>query len=807
MASVSQKPASINFLRNMQSFIIDSSEDIVFKLMKGGNVLIEESYSPDADGKIEVDVRDVVAQELYLNLPSGNSFQQSNAVGEFTAYVDDSIVSTFKVIKGGVRKLSSASSFLSSNWLTWQPQTKQVTFDSPEYLTYYFSSSGSVTAKFYLKDGTTKSVTVGSGSGLTTFNVSFSRLLSLSGLSASNIYGIVDLSAGSSYTQRLICVPTMGDEHYYLAANSLGGIDTFCFHGDMSQAPNVSYKAAEKDGEKLNITVDPVNSWQQNTGYQGLTCSRWLWELLAAERAWVIMDGYAERIIIDSSSVNLSDRQNLTACTFKFQLAKDGGLLRIQRGASPAITLEVPSPSGEIFFLTARLNDFADAELSDDILFLVQSPYTHTWSKASLASITSWLKKSVTWLDAHSHENKSTLDKLGESEGSLTYDGKALQTKEDADNSYLRKDVDDTAHGTITFEKGAKFGEFVKGLLGKGGYIDGNGAAELDQLSIRHFLEVPELRYNRVSVLIGNRWNASGGGVIESVSIDTDAAGDQLMTGIITLHLEDGEFGTVAEDDICEGIFHDGMTLDNNSAEDFDDSKGNFKFSGFFTTYFRITEILDSKCSKFRYELRPQSDSWQHSFHPCEAMTFVCYGNFTNEERQVSYYATRTYLRFLKGVNDWEFTKEMIAAQFGNLSNLSDYGLAMTGYGGYLHNIYMSGTIQQFEEAELRLEIDHEGDNFLAFGETLHLKCRLWKGYYEDITDQVVTWSIKRDSGDATDDAAWLLKDKVKNFSGEIDISFTAEENDLGTLATNVSTLFTIVASTKESEAETTIVI
>lgn len=805
MATVSQSPDSINFLRNMRSFIIESTADVVFKLMKGSETLIEESYSPDANGYIEIGVREVAAQELYLEIPTSNAFSQSHAVGDFTAYVDGTLVSTFRVIKGGVRKLTSASSFLSSNWLTWQPQTKQVTFNSPEYLTCY---SGSVTAKFYLKDGTTKSVSVGSASGLTTFNVSFSRLLSLSGLSADAIYGVVDLTAGSSYTQRLVCVPTMGDEHYYLAANSLGGIDTFTFHGDMQQAPDVAYKAAEKNGEKINLAVDPSNSWQQNTGYQGLTCSRWLWELLASDRAWAVMNGYAERIVIDNSSVNLSDRQNLTACTFKFSLAKDGDLLSIPRSTSPNVSLEVPSPSGEIFFLTGRLNDFSDAELSDDILFLVQSPYTNEWSKASLASITKWLKESVTWLDAHSHENKAVLDKLGDSDGSLTYDGKPLQTKREADKSYLRKDIDDTAKGRITFQKGAQFGDYVKGLLGKGGYIDGCGAAELDQLTLRHFLEVPELRYNRVSVLIGNRWNAPGGGVIESVTIDTDAAGDQLQTGVITLHLEDGEIGTVAVDDICEGIFHDGMTLDNNSADDFDDSKGNFRFSGFFTAYFRVTEIIDAaRCSKFRYELRPQSAGWQHSFHPCEAMTFVAYGNVTNTERQVSRYSTRTYERFLKGVNDWEFTRSMIAAQFGDLSNLSTYGLNMTGYSAYLHNIYMSGTIQQFDEADLRLEIEHDNDNFLAYGETIHLKCSVWKGYYEDVTSQVKSWSIKRDSGDATDDAAWLLKDKVKNFTGEIDIAFTANENDLGNQATSVSTLFTVTANLQGSSVETNIII
>ena len=77
-------------------------------------------------------------------------------------------------------------------------------------------------------------------------------------------------------------------------------------------------------------------------------------------------------------------------------------------------------------------------------------------------------------------------------------------------------------------------------------------------------------------------------------------------------------------------------------------------------------------------------------------MTFVGYGSFSNEDRQTSRYETRTYQRYLTGVSDWEFTASNIAAQYGDLSNLSVFGIEMRGYSAYLNNIYMSGVIQQF---------------------------------------------------------------------------------------------------------------
>lgn len=358
---------------------------------------------------------------------------------------------------------------------------------------------------------------------------------------------------------------------------------------------------------------------------------------------------------------------------------------------------------------------------------------------------------------------------------------------------FLSKIADDIAQGVIKFLKGAVFGDFAEGLAGFGGKIDGNGAAWLDSLSLRKFLEVPELRYNRVSIQVGNEWRAPGGGIIESVIPDFDAEGNVLTTGTITLHLEEGEIGKIAVDDICQGIYHDGMTLENNFAEDYDDGIGNFHFSGFYTCYYRITEILETGSnSKFRYALRGKSSTWNFLYHPCEAMHFVCYGNFTDKTRQQSRYSTLTYERYLKDVNNWEFGADNIGAQFGDLSNLSIFGMNMEGYSAFLNNIYMTGIVEQLAVLPVRIEIDTQGDNFLACGENMDITCRVFRGW-EDITDSITQWGIVRDSGDAADDEAWAIKHK--DFSGTITISY----EDLGNNAvTSISTLFTISATNQD---------
>ena len=199
--------------------------------------------------------------------------------------------------------------------------------------------------------------------------------------------------------------------------------------------------------------------------------------------------------------------------------------------------------------------------------------------------------------------------------------------------------------------------DYAENLLGW--LITPEGHIDAKSLRLRDFLEVPELRYNRVSIVSGEEWNAPGGGIIESV----DAANKT-----VHLKLEPGEVSQVEIDDICKGVF-------NND-------------TGFQTAYFRITEKIDN--ASFKYVLRSG-----YTFNPCKAMHFVAYGNFTNADRQKSCYSTQNYIRFLKGVNNWEITKDMIAMQLGDLSNLKLFGIDMSGHSAYLNRVYMTGTIRQ----------------------------------------------------------------------------------------------------------------
>lgn len=261
-------------------------------------------------------------------------------------------------------------------------------------------------------------------------------------------------------------------------------------------------------------------------------------------------------------------------------------------------------------------------------------------------------------------------------------------------DAFLSKIFDDEALGVITFlsglrsngvaymMKGLQIGLYQPGITGFGAKIDENGNGEFESLVVRRFLDVPELRYNRVEVLAGDKWRAPGGGIIESVTPDVDPeTGNILATGTISLKLEEGEVGCIAVDDICMGIFHDFNDPSNNDDATTDDGFGNRTFAGFCTSYFRITEVTATTnidCVNyynkvFKYALRPIGGRWSRQIHPQNFMNFVVYGNFTNTSRQSSTYETTAYTRMLRAQNTWEFSWNNIGMQFGDCSLLANF--------------------------------------------------------------------------------------------------------------------------------------
>ena len=324
-------------------------------------------------------------------------------------------------------------------------------------------------------------------------------------------------------------------------------------------------------------------------------------------------------------------------------------------------------------------------------------------------------------------------------------------------NIFLHKDQPDSTKFLLSLLAGAVFGKdgFAPGLTGFGAKIDELGRGEMRRLTVWEELIVPLLVYNRVDVVIGDKWRSPGAGIIETVTPDTDADGILLPSGTATLKLEDGEIGAIAVDDMNMGIWHFGDGRD--ATDDSDDGQGNFTFAGFTTAYWRVTEVSDNNNKTFRYALRPGYD-----VHPQPQMTFSCRGNFTNADRQTSVYETRTYTRMLWKQNTWEIGVQNIAMQFGDLSNLNIFGMNMEGYSMYLNSVYFTGTITQVKpDGTPVITANDRGawvnnTQYYYYDRVSHNGC-IWLCVNEDGTDTEPSndnpnWLLQVSKGDAGQD-------------------------------------------------------
>ena len=392
---------------------------------------------------------------------------------------------------------------------------------------------------------------------------------------------------------------------------------------------------------------------------------------------------------------------------------------------------------------------------------------------------------------------------------------------------YLSKLNPDTAAGIITFLQGTisqgtinamggvDFGQFIDGLFGQGGRITADGVGTLRSLKLWEWLEVPEIRFNRITVNIGMSIRSEGGGIIEKVIVNTDSDGNPLATGSAYLKLEDGEYGAIAVNDLNMGLWHD--FNGGNATENSDDKQGTVQMRGFKTIYFWITEIPDtdpegkdnSDQHFFRYQVRSSSNGG-NDIHPVNMLHFAQRGNTSNTERQHIVFSTTKYTIKLHNLSTWNFSPSTIYDIDGVLDGFSmeqvgadgqTYVKHFQGTGHVVGNAYIYGQIEKFERVGYRLVIEQSYNGSIAPSETETETCRVFNGYGEDVTYLFKNYSIVRDSGDPSSDGVWNAQHTNLPISGvpfEFEISF----NDLGIRSsTQISTMFTVTVSDEAEKA------
>lgn len=203
---------------------------------------------------------------------------------------------------------------------------------------------------------------------------------------------------------------------------------------------------------------------------------------------------------------------------------------------------------------------------------------------------------------------------------------------------FLSKVKPDTARGLLKFLDGSEFGEFASGMFtGKGGRIDSSGNGELESLVIRSLLEVPELRYNRLT-LVGEDLAIGAGGVITEVWQDENEDGSVINPSSynIRLKLEEGDIIPFHLYDIVKGIYH--------------------QSTGFYTSWFRVDAVYHNlqymTISLGANEAVPSG----RNYPPRPFMNIAKWGNFVDTTRQSTIFlsAKDGHIIMLDGVDNYK---------------------------------------------------------------------------------------------------------------------------------------------------------
>lgn len=434
---------------------------------------------------------------------------------------------------------------------------------------------------------------------------------------------------------------------------------------------------------------------------------------------------------------------------------------------------------------------------------------------------------------------------------------------------FISKITDDTAKGTITWEKVQKFLQGIR--IGNNTYsIDANGNVTINLLNSADYddatqsgfgfykrkdgkygLNVTDISvwgkayFNNLTIreltyVGGNLVFSPSAGKIFEVREITDAQGE--VTGWKCFLLADD--GTTATTNMFEVDDQVRCETFNIKAGVYEDVSNKFYWRKITDVSTDNEEIRDSNNNilydgkKFSWIVISASDKAEGSDNPAAGDTIVLMGNRTNTNR-MSFVVKETYgdnaPREVGYTNVHSYTlgndnlvyeispkKVRFYSQYFEIVTVEGLPIKTINYRGdwkqgdtyvYYDQVTHNGTTwlcvapegtnvmsepargNDFWKAQnaildATLNITQSTGEWIDKGETNHVECSVIRGF-ENITDQVTSWNIVRDSGDAVNDAAWQNKDKVKNFDGTIDIAWTDDDDDIGD---STSCIFTITA-------------
>lgn len=396
-----QAPPALCFAGNLPDIIVtteDAGHD--FSITIGGDLLLEEYYTADADGKIIVPLRALLEEQLSLQVPDVNLFTQDQGAKDVDCLMGTEEID-FRMVKGGVdRKEFTTSDFLTLNWLTWQPQVKQVKYRDPEYLGYYAQEQVTVKVKAYFEDGTdsTADAYVLPAGQLYTVNVTFEHIHSL--FAQQPIYFDVWIQNGddgeNTWRQRYVLTDQVFEfDDLFVFENTLGGIDTIRFTGQKTLLNKQQFDTGIFFDEfELEYDINPDKAYEKNTGFfRSRRQLFWSQDFFSSLQKYLVRGAELRRILTREPQFEAA-RYDLIAFDFQFVFTRQVEYLD-WISDEPLDILVIIGPDQEPYYLAPRLWTFPELDNPTDAIFPVQVAGEEAWKGLTFQTILDYLRSEL----------------------------------------------------------------------------------------------------------------------------------------------------------------------------------------------------------------------------------------------------------------------------------------------------------------------------------------------------------------------------------------------------------------------------
>lgn len=279
MITVKQQPDTINYSLSLPPIMVDFTyPNLDVRLYKGDELLIDEMYVRPPEGlSLELKYDKLVDMLLSGDQPDYNSpiSIQENIVADFRAeliYNGDFINVEFTVIKGYVRRQPfDVSGFLRDNWLNLVPQVSEATYHQPLYLTAYPSANVMAMAKARMKDGTEKTVELGTmvANKIQSINLNPGRMIQVLGgeYEYFDAYTVQGSSIRNGYKRFYFSDRFVFNADTFFYLNRLGGWDTLVLIGERQDQNTGTISIGMFDEFEKEFNQVPGYSVQKNSGF------------------------------------------------------------------------------------------------------------------------------------------------------------------------------------------------------------------------------------------------------------------------------------------------------------------------------------------------------------------------------------------------------------------------------------------------------------------------------------------------------------------------------------------------------------